>query len=39
MYKSSGQKHNYILTLEIDLISLKSMCFHTATYRSFLSCD
>ena len=40
MYKSSGQKQKYILPLTLTLVSLKSMCFHTATYRSFLSfCD
>ena len=40
MYKSSGQNQKYILPLTLTLISLKSMCFHTATYRSFLSfCD
>ena len=39
-YKSSGQKQKYILTLTLTGVSLKSMCFHTATYRSFLSfCD
>ena len=40
-YKSSGQKQKYILTLTLTEVSLKSMCFHTATYnRSFLSfCD
>ena len=40
MYKSSGQKQKYILPLTLALVSLKSMCFHTATYRSFPSfCD
>ena len=40
MYKSSGQKQKYLLTLTLTWVSLKSMCFHTATYRSFLSfCD
>ena len=41
MYKSSGQKQKYILPwLTLTLVSLKSMCCHTATYQSFLSfCD
>ena len=40
MYKSSGQKKKYILPLTLTVVSHKSMCFHTATYRSFLSfCD
>ena len=40
MYKSSGQKQKYILTLTLTWVLPKSMCFHTATYRSFLSfCD
>ena len=40
MYKSSGQNQKYIIPLTLTLVSLKSMCFHTATYRSFLSfCD
>ena len=40
MYKSSGQKQKYILPLILILVLYKSMCFHTATYRSFLSfCD
>ena len=39
-YKSSGQKQKYILPLTLTWVSLKSMWFHTATYRSFLSfCD
>ena len=37
MYKSSGQEQKYLLPLTLTLVSLKSMCFHTATYRSFLS--
>ena len=36
-YKSNGQKQKYILTLTLTRVSIKSMCFHTATYRSFLS--
>ena len=40
MYKSSRKKQKYLLTLSLTWVSLKSMCFHTATYRSFLSfCD
>ena len=39
-YKSSGQKQKNILPLTLTWVSLKSMCLHTATYRSFLSfCD
>ena len=39
-YKSSGQKHKYILILTLTWVSLKSMRFHTSTYLSFLSvCD
>ena len=39
-YKSSGQKQKYILSLTLTWVLPKSMCFHTATYRSFLSfCD
>ena len=41
MYKSNGQKHNYILTFRNwHDFCWKTLCFHTATYQSFLSfCD